>query len=165
MYKITQIFIIPTQFIFLTGTLPIPLEESLKEKLLLKDPLVIRSKTSRSNISYQVSIFTSISIEEQYYELVKTIEVYKSQFKDSKKKIIVFCSSINEIITLGALSGYLTYYSDLEGKEQVLISFLEEENSKNQVIITTSALQEGLDYPYIPLIIYFYSPFSLIDFI
>ena len=108
MYKITQIFIIPTQFVFLTRTLPICLEEDLKEKLLLKEPLVIRSKTSRSNISYQVCIFTSISIEEQYRELVEIIDLYKSRFKDSKKKIIVFCSSIQEIIALGESYGFLT---------------------------------------------------------
>ena len=52
MYKFHEILKYPIQFVFLTGTLPIDLENNIKSNLFLSDLTTIRANCSRDNIFY-----------------------------------------------------------------------------------------------------------------
>ena len=52
MYKFHEILKYPIQFVFLTGTLPIDLENNIKSNLFLSDLTTIRANYSRDNIFY-----------------------------------------------------------------------------------------------------------------
>jgi superfamily II DNA helicase RecQ len=162
MFKVKQIINISKQFVFLTGSLPLYLEEALKEELLLENPLVIRGRTIRDNISYRRLFYSSNKRLEEIQELIKKFVL---SFSDFKSKIILYCSSINEVKELSSFLNYPCYYSEQENKSLVLKEFKEVFNSYNQVLITSTALIEGFDYPSIRVVIIKDFSYSLIDFV
>ena len=59
------------------------------------------------------------------------------------------------------------YYSSLEKnkKEEVLSNFLSKNDAYNRVLVSSSALEEGLDYPSIRLVVYKDFSYSFLSFL
>jgi len=70
MYKFHEILKFNTQFVFLSGTLPLNLENEIKSNLFLSNLAVIRANCSRNNIFYQAI---------KYIIILKTIKSTKSK--------------------------------------------------------------------------------------
>jgi hypothetical protein len=168
MYRFIEILLLPTQFVFLTGTLPSTFEKELKETLKLESSLsVIRAPTSRGDISYKTKVYSSPSSEGQLEEVRSYIESYKLKLSSLEDKILIFCPTIPSIIELGEALMCPTYYSSLEKnkKEEVLRDFLSKNDPYNKVLVSSSALEEGLDYPSIRLVVYKDFSYSFLSFL
>ena len=59
------------------------------------------------------------------------------------------------------------YYSSLEKnkKEEVLSNFLSKNDAYNKVLVSSSGLEEGLDYPSIRLVVYKDFSYSFLSFL
>ena len=155
MYRIKEIFKYKVQFVLLSGTVPLYIEDKLKEEFPISSLTIIRGPTSRLDISYNLRQLRSTQVEEQFLEVKEYIESSFSLLSSIKDKILIFCPSIAKVQALGKFLGYPCYYSSLENKEEVLRLFLSNEESSYQAIVSTSSLEEGIDYPSIRLVIYF----------
>ena len=162
--KVQQIFQISTQYIFLTGSLPISLETELIDKLLLEKPLVIRGRSTRSDISYRIITYKVQSSTSRILEIAKKIREFQRSLSNFKDKILVFCLSIADIQSLQEALDCLNYYTDLENKDQILKDFTSIFSFSTQVLLSTSALTEGFDYPSIRFVVQIDFAFSVIDF-
>ena len=60
MYRIKEILLYKTQFVFLSSTVPLYIERRLKEVLLLPKLSTIRGTTTRTNIAYVTKQYNSI---------------------------------------------------------------------------------------------------------
>src|SRR5450755_1664198 len=131
------------------------IEDKLKEEFSISSLTIIRGPTSRLDISYNLRQLRSTQVEEQFLEVKEYIESSFSLLSSIKDKILIFCPSIAKVQALGKFLGYPCYYSSLENKEEVLRLFLSNKESSYQAIVSTSSLEEGIDYPSIRLVIYF----------
>jgi len=168
MYRFIEILLLPTQFVFLTGTLPSTFKKELKETLKLESSLsVIRAPTSRGDISYKTKVYSSPSSEGQLEEVRSYIESYKLKLSSLEDKILIFCPTIPSIIELGDALMCPIYDSSLEKnkKEEVLSNFLSKNDAYNKVLVSSSALEEGLDYPSIRLVAYKDFSYSFLSFL
>jgi hypothetical protein len=165
MYRFIEILLLPTQFVFLTGTLPLIYEKDFKETLKLESLSVIRAPSSRREISYNTKVYSSLSKEGQLEEVRSYVDSYRTKLSSYKDKILIICPTIPSIIELGEAIGCPVYYAALENKEEVLNRFLTTNNFYNIVLVSSSALEEGLDYPHIRLVVYKDFAYSFLSFL
>lgn len=164
-YRFVEILLLPTQFVFLTGTLPFSYEVELKETLKLQSLSVIRAPTSRGDISYNTRAYSSLSKEDHVEEVRSYVESYRLKLRGLSDKILIFCPTISSIVEMGDAIGCPVYYSSLKGKEEVLQDFLQEDSLYSRVLVSSSALEEGLDYSSIRLVVYKDSSYSFLSFL
>ena len=168
MFRFKELLVLPLQFVFLSGTLPLKLEEELLNTLYLEDISIIRTSCLRTNISYRARPYISSKEEERILEIQDYIEDFKAkEFLTSKDKILIFCPSIANIDKVASILNYNKYYSSLskEEKESTLNSFFNSTEAYHQVLVTSSALEEGIDYSSIRLVIYKDIAYSFIGFL
>jgi hypothetical protein len=72
-FKFKEILQLLIQFVFLTRTFLLYLEQSFKKKFLIKDLTIIKSFTTRSNISYQAQPYKSNKKEGQFLEIKDSV--------------------------------------------------------------------------------------------
>jgi ERCC4-related helicase len=68
--------------------------------------------------------------------------------------VLIFCLTVSKIKALSEFLNCPSYFLDLEGKDEVLESYLTSKEEKYRVLISSSSLEEGIDYPSIRLVIY-----------
>jgi len=154
MYRIKEIFKYKVQFVLLSGTVPLYIEDQLQEEFPISSLSIIRGPTSRANISYNLRQYRSNEREEQFLEVKEYIEAYSLRFSGFEDKILIFCPSVAKVQALGRFLNYPIYYSSLDNKEEVLQLYLSKKESSFQALVSTSSLEEGIDYPSIRLVIY-----------
>ena len=101
-------------------------------------PTYIQASTNRLNARYSV-----IRTAENKAE-VKVIQLASETAKDlsNGQKILIFCTSVKEVKSIGESLKCCVYYSKSESKK----SSLEEwENGGNKIMVTTSALGAGMN--------------------
>ena len=168
MYRFKEILRLPLQFIFLSGTLPLDLEEKLIKVLLLKEISIIRASCLRVNISYNAIAYTSNKKQDNVLQIRDYIEEFKvNSFVSAKDKILIFCPSIKSIDLVSNTLNCSKYYASLstEVKEETLNKFFTSNESYYKVLVASSALEEGLDYSSIRLVIYKDIAYSFIGFL
>jgi superfamily II DNA helicase RecQ len=168
MFRFKNILPKPVQFVFLTGTLPLHIQVSITESLLLDNISIIRANCCRNNISYQTQQFQSTRLEDRFLEIKAYLDSSKSTFISIKDKVIIFCRNKNIVNDLSTFLDCCYYSSDLseEEKEAVLEKFTTSTgNFFYDYIVSTSGLEEGFDYSNIRLVIYFELGHSFIGFI
>ena len=165
MFKFREFLELPVQFVFLSGTFPPYLEESFRREFPLQELTCIRGSTARANISYLARPYQSKKEGAQFLELREYIDASLSAFASTKDKILVFCPSAAKAARLGDFLDCPVYYSSLEGKEEILASYLNNTDAFNQMIVSTSGLEEGIDYPSIRTVVYVDYIHSFIGFL
>ena len=150
--------------------LPINLLDLLELKFLLNNNLIIREETSRKNISYNKIPISSTNNPIDYIKEI--IKKYIEKLED-KEKIIIFCNNKEKVRLIARELKILYYYSSnnkdkVEEKEELeenLNKFLDINNKKDFIIVTTIALSIGINYPYIKVSIYVPTIKSLVNII
>src|SRR5258706_3572042 len=165
MFRFKEILKLPCQFLFLTGTLPLKLEDSLKSFLKLENLITIRARTTRNTISYQTKEYFSLLGSKQILEVQEYIEKFQNSLQGLYEKILIFCPTINSILTLNKVIPSLVYYSNLENKDKVLEQFQASQVIESQILISSSSLEEGFDYPNIKLVVYIDFCYSFLGFL
>jgi hypothetical protein len=168
MYRFKELMILPTQFVFISGTFPIKFEFLLNERLLLTDLSIIRATCLKSNISYHTLPFVGKKEEDKYSEMNNYINKFKVEsFLTSRDKILIFCPSLAEVESVASYFNCSFFHSELGAKDQevTLENFFNKFDSFNQILVATSGLQEGLDYHSVRLVIYKDFAYSFLGFL
>lgn len=134
--------------------MPFSYKVELKETLKLESLSVIRAPISRGDISYSIRFYTLLSKEGYIEEVRAYVKAYKCELRGLGNKILIFCPTVTSIVEIGKALRCPIYYSSLERKEEVLQGFLEGDSLYTRVLVSSSALEEGLDYPSVRLVIY-----------
>jgi superfamily II DNA helicase RecQ len=157
MFRFKELLVNPVQVVFLTGTLSFTEEKQLISELKLDQVAKIRANCIRTNISYQAIEFKSKSLDLQIKEIQDYIEENKANFLTLRDKVIIFCPSTALVNHIADALNCCRYSSSLTKSEQELVlkSFTTDFSDFYNIIVCTSGLQEGFDYAYIRLTIYF----------
>ncbi|KAN0099057.1 P-loop containing nucleoside triphosphate hydrolase protein, partial [Hyaloscypha variabilis] len=168
MFRFRELLVLRTQFVFLTGTLPYSFEDELKRSLLLDNLSIIRASSTRLNISYRVRVYKYIDEEQRIFEIKSYIDSFiTSEFISIKDKVLVFCPSVQDAELVASILGCSYYTSSLpeDVKRSTLNTFLTCFDDSYRILVSTSALEEGIDYPSIRLVVYKDIAYSFIGFL
>ena len=154
MFQVKKILELQVQFVFLSGTLPLYLERALREEFSLVSLCAIKGPTTRTNIAYSSRQYSSSGEREQFLEVKEYIESYFSRFSSLEDKVLVFCPTVAKVKGLSEFLSCLAFHSALEDeeKEAVLQSYFT--SSKEKILVSSSSLEEGIDYPCVRLVVY-----------
>jgi superfamily II DNA helicase RecQ len=163
MFQVKKILKLKVQIVFLSSTLPLHLEKALREEFLLNDLSVIKGSTTKANIVYKSKQYSSSREQEQFLKIREYIKAYYSKFSSLEDKVLIFCLTIPKVKSLSGFLECSFYYTTIDNKEVVLMSYLT--SNKDKILVSSSSLQEGIDYPCIRLVVYIDFTHSFIRFL
>ncbi|PVH72190.1 P-loop containing nucleoside triphosphate hydrolase protein [Cadophora sp. DSE1049] len=151
---------------WLTATLlPVMQEEFIEHNKLVR-PRIVRESTNRPNIKYMVSFETEPgSLIEKAADLIQVYWPQKEIFDHSRDKTIIYCRTREEVAQLADILKCPLYTSRSgteEEKAAIISGWLG--NRDQPVIVATSALGVGFDYPFVRWVIHVDGPDKLTDF-
>jgi superfamily II DNA helicase RecQ len=143
MFRFKDLLLLPVQFVFLTGTLPLSFEDEIRSSLSLDDLTIIRASCSKSNISYKVSAYKSNIEKDKIQQISNYIfDFQRKKFLTKNNKILVFCpSKANTILVANSLN-CSRFYSSLSNKNKsnTLKRFLTSKDPYYSILACTSVL-------------------------
>lgn len=141
--------------ILLTATLPPLLEDELSESMLVRCARYVRAVTVRKNIRYMVQRCAR-------GKLVETaVDICRRQLRKLVgRKGVVYCRSRAQCEEMAEELGCGHYHAGSVDKEERLQAWLE----KGGLMVATSALGTGVDYPGIVFVLHVGMPYGMIDF-
>ncbi|EED17281.1 DNA helicase, putative [Talaromyces stipitatus ATCC 10500] len=152
---------IQCQMVFLTGTLPPIMMAEFERTMLLSRARLIRSLTTRRDLSYRV---ISCPMNQDFFQFaIPWIQKERTQL-DSKERAILYCQTqaiTEEVATILECPFYHADSGTREEKAQTLETW---RNGNPNWIVATSAFEMGIDHPRVRLVIHLGAPSSLIDF-
>lgn len=167
---------IRTQTVWLTATLPPDLEPAFVEQNMLVRPRTVRESTNRANIRYTVHRYKGPGgLCRRAAELIRPLEVAIRQAGrgddliggGKAARIIVYCQTIELMRELASEMNCSMYTGDQEtmsagDKDAAIQQWLGQTGSP--VIMATSALGVGFDYPHVRWVVHAGAPRRLTDF-
>jgi superfamily II DNA helicase RecQ len=156
------------QFVFLSATLPPLLLTSFYHRLLLFDPVVIRSHhTFRRDLQYTVA-FTqsrpSTSFIQQVVQGIRSTLALPNIQDDPTARVIIYTLTRDDAREMAAALEIEAYFSDsgtVDEKAAMLTRWIE---GCHRAIVATSAFGMGIDYPRVAAIFHIGAPTNAIDF-
>jgi superfamily II DNA helicase RecQ len=156
------------QFVFLSATLPPLLIPTFTQRLLLWDPIIVRSEyTFRRDLRYSVA-FTrrepQVTFTQQVIQGIHSILNSAPICDDSAARVIVYTQTRQTAADIAGALGVDAYYSDsgtTDEKAAVLSRWI---NGVHRVVVATSAFGMGVDYPRVAAVMHVGAPESAIDF-
>ncbi|EED11930.1 DNA helicase hus2, putative [Talaromyces stipitatus ATCC 10500] len=152
---------IQCQMVFLTGTLPPVMMAEFEQTMLLSQARLIRSLTTRRDLSYQV---VSCPMDQDFFKFaIPWIQQERTQL-DSQERAILYCQTqaiTEKVATILACPFYHADSGTREEKAQTLETW---RNGNPNWIVATSAFGMGIDHPRVRLVIHLGAPSSLIEF-
>ncbi|RBA14537.1 hypothetical protein FPRO05_03329 [Fusarium proliferatum] len=157
---------IRTQTVWLTATLPPIYQELFFEHNKLVRPHIVRESTNRPNIRYIVRREPGLgNLCEQAACLVRSCWTRTDLFKSEQDRVIIYCPTKDLVAELADMLGCPSYTAE-SGTEEEKMAIIERwlTAADSPIIVATSALGPGFDYPYIRLVIHVDAPSLLTDF-
>ena len=168
MAQLAGIRMLATRFLYLTATLPPTLEIQFKEQNFLGAARVVRASADRPNICYNIQVISATKpfIRQAAHLIAKILEKDKmTKFNILEDKVLVYCTTIktaDEVAKLLGCASYTSQSGSVQQKEMILGTWLD--NRNNPILVATSALSVGFDYPHVRRVYHVGPPRSLIDF-
>jgi hypothetical protein len=157
---------IRTQTVWLTATLPPIMETEFIEHNKLVKPRIIRESTNRANINYSIDCqVTSTGLLKHVVQIIQINWRKTKIFNHSRDKIIIYCRTreeVNQFVNLLPCFTYTSQSGTAEEKATIISEWLND--PKKPVIVATSALGIGFDYPFVRMVIHAGRPDRLTDF-
>jgi superfamily II DNA helicase RecQ len=174
--ELGSLALIGVQMVYLTATFP-PADESDFFNLVntrRDDVVMIRAKTTRSNLAYSVRSFTAATVGEAtaaVVELAKAIIDQKLEEYRWPAKIIVYCQRVEATEHLAGKLGCDAYHREVDtrdGKAERLKFWMSgvrrEQYGDGRVIVATNALELGIDVPDIRVVVHLEMPYRMADY-
>lgn len=156
------------QFVFLSATLPPLLLPSFFHRLLLFDPVVVRSDyTFRRDLQYGVAFTPSTpdtSFIQQAIHGIRSTLALPAVCDDSTARVIIYTSTRDEAREMAAALDIDAYFSDsgtIDEKAAVLTRWIE---GRHSAVVATSAFGMGVDYPRVAAVLHIGAPTNAVDF-
>ncbi|KAG8673877.1 hypothetical protein FPOAC1_007196 [Fusarium poae] len=157
---------IRTQTVWLTATLPPIYQELFFEHNKLVRPHIVRESTNRPNIRYIVQQERGLgNLCEQAACLAQSCWTRTDLFKSERDRVIIYCPTKDLVAELADMLGCPSYTAE-SGTEEEKMAIIERwlTAADSPIIVATSALGPGFDYPHIRLVIHVDAPSLLTDF-
>ncbi|KAH7012767.1 P-loop containing nucleoside triphosphate hydrolase protein [Microdochium trichocladiopsis] len=151
--------------ILLTATLPVRLEAWFRQAMLVGDAEIIRARSDKKNISYNVVQVTGPGRSAVEDEVVKQVIRITGRMTGKQKGVIYSrskanCTRLAELIRCGY------HHSDMSLSErQAVLEDWVEGRSETRWVVATTGLGTGVDIEGIVAIIHAEQPYGLVDFI
>lgn len=155
------------QMIYLTATLPPPLEPKLCLRMNASPQLVNwhRTRTHRANVAYrvwQVAPTGDYDRADLWYRMDCVVDFIRGRLQRLPRgKMVVYGYQASQVQILAQLLQCESYFANQEERPEVLHRFVD---GPHRVIVATSALGMGIDIPDIRSIIHVGRPRSLLDY-
>jgi len=141
--------------IMLTATLPVLLEFELEESMAASMARYIRAVTTRTKTRYIVEACKPGKLEEKVLELCKRMKKHLGL-----RKGVVYSRSRDQCERLARMLRCAHYHAGAADNEESLKAWLE----RGGLIVATSALGTGVDFPGIVFTLHVDIPYGMIDF-
>jgi superfamily II DNA helicase RecQ len=141
--------------IMLTATLPVLLEFELEESMAASMARYIRAVTTRTKTRYIVEVCKPGKLEEKVLELCKRMKKHLGL-----RKGVVYSRSRDQCERLARMLRCAYYHAGAADNEESLKAWLE----RGGLIVATSALGTGVDFPGIVFTLHVDIPYGMIDF-
>lgn len=155
--QIHRLGILSAPTVFMTATMPVRSSlASFRKVCGLKDRLqVFHVPTNRPNIHIQILRTFSEGETDCTYRALKTSVAHYCSVMQSSSRGIIFWNSITHVEALASTIGSNFYHSKLPSRQRtaVMQDWLGRE-CKSRWIVTTSALECGIDYPEVRAVIH-----------
>jgi superfamily II DNA helicase RecQ len=155
--KLKSLRLLPCPIVLLTATLPPVREEELGESMQVRVATYIRASTVRPNTRYFVSWCEKRKGEETALAMCRRQQV---RLKEKRQRGIVYCRSKAQCEAIAEALGCGHYHAGVVDRAERLEAWLKE----GGLIVATSALGTGVDFPRIVLIVHVGMPWSMVDF-
>jgi superfamily II DNA or RNA helicase len=143
------------EMILLTATLPPIMQGELEYCMAMEMCRYIRADTTRLRTRYMVEECKAGALESRAVDICRSW----AQAHPSAKGV-VYCRGRKQCERLAAELGGVFYHSEADGKEERIEHWLK----YGGLIVATSALGTGVDFPGITLVLHVDVPWSMIDF-
>jgi superfamily II DNA helicase RecQ len=148
--------------VFISATLPLDLITLIEREFnITRGHRIIRASASRPNIEYNLRYITKGNTKVKELELLLKKDIYPRTNKDNKTLIFINSEALG--LEISSKLDLPFYYSKGSNKESTLKEFLED--PYQNVLLTTSILEVGVDFSSITFIIYLEPIYSLISLV
>ncbi|KDR69489.1 hypothetical protein GALMADRAFT_1352513 [Galerina marginata CBS 339.88] len=182
MSLLDQLRLIPMQIVLLTGTCPPSYEPRMMEIFGLQSPstVIIRGRTDRPELQY-IRRKTCTTVKKALQELDPIVENYK-RLANASARAMVFVP----YLTTGSSAakhlecdfyhsqhdddgpGHNNYLKHLKEKEETYNNWYngrKANGTQSDIIVATTALSAGNDYPSVRLVVHFNTPTDMISYV
>ncbi|KAI6777521.1 uncharacterized protein J7T54_003695, partial [Emericellopsis cladophorae] len=157
-----------TQTVWLTATLPPAFEEAFLRRNFLVRPRFVRESVNRPNIKYRVERFGGAgSVCERAVDLVHALLAGEPDDGGGGARMVVYCPTLDAVEELAEALGCPMYVGNRammsgDDKDAAIDRWLSPGGSP--VIVATSALGVGFDYPHVRWVVHVGAPRRITDF-
>lgn len=150
------------QVVFLTATLPPLLQSQFEERLLLKDPRVIRSRSFRPDITYRIRHSSDANLLEY---VCRTVTSMLHHYRhDPDARLLVYTITRPDADDVSERLGCPKYYSDSGDASEKARAMQTWRDGHRRVLVATSAFGMGIDFPSVRQVIHMGAPTDMIGF-
>jgi superfamily II DNA helicase RecQ len=155
--KVKNLRLLGCPLVLLTATLPPVQEIELEASMLVRNATYIRASTVRPNARYFVSWCQRSKMEETGLAMCKRWAV---RLRQRKQKGVVYCLGKAQCERIAEQLGCAHYHAEVDDRAERLQEWVEQ----GGMIVATSALGTGVDFPGIVYILHVGMPWSMTDF-
>jgi superfamily II DNA helicase RecQ len=155
--KLKNLRLLPCPIVLLTATLPPVREGELGSSMLVQCATYIRASTVRLNTRYLVSWCEGGKKQEMALAMCQR---QQQRLGDRGQKGVVYCRSKQQCEDMAAALGCAYYHAGVPDRAERLTRWLQ----KGGLMVATSALGTGVDFPGIVFILHVGMPWSMIDY-
>lgn len=146
--------------VLLTATLPPRMQFELERCMAIEFCRYIRADTTRERTRYMVEECKPGKLERRAIEICHSWVEANRVEASRRSKGVVYCRSRAECETLADELGCAYYHAEANGREERIFDWAE----RGGLIVATSALGTGVDFPGITLVLHVDIPWGMIDF-
>ncbi len=146
--------------VLLTATLPPRMQFELERCMAIEFCRYIRADTTRERTRYMVEECKPGKLERRAIEICHSWVEANRVEASRRSKGVVYCRSRAECETLADELGCAYYHAEADGREERIFDWAE----RGGLIVATSALGTGVDFPGITLVLHVDIPWGMIDF-
>jgi superfamily II DNA helicase RecQ len=155
--KVKNLRLLGCPIVMLTATLPPVQETDLEASMLVRNATYIRASTVRPNARYFVSWCQRGKLEDTALAMCKR---WAEKLRQTKQKGVVYCLSKAQCERIAEELGCGHYHAEVDDRAERLQEWVEQ----GGLIVATSALGTGVDFPGIVYILHVGMPWSMTDF-
>ena len=147
----------------LTTTLLPTVEEYFMKKIWMKadDIYIFRSRTTRSNIRYQIYRMQNRTVRAQEAELLEYIYQARAELYGGDK-MVIYNNRVEDCKSLAESIGCEAYFHHADDTQGIFQRFAREK--RYNIIVATSAFGMGIDVAHIRCVMYVNEPRTLFDY-
>jgi superfamily II DNA helicase RecQ len=160
---------LPVQMVLMSGTIPPNAEHYLKKQFVLKNPITIRTQSSRREIAY-VRDQPASDLDSMLHQFTIFYDKYKQKetWDEDRDRYLIFTPHLEEGAKIANRLGLEFYHANSKGhpitaaeRQEIYQRWT---SGTYKGLVATTALAAGNDYPHVRITAHIGSPFDMVTF-